>query len=508
MNPIRTRSVGKQPAAGTRVTSPSPIVLTEVIEISESAVRASRLREEEEEERERLRDAAARALGIGDVEAEVSSFHTRSHTEDDYEGNLDAFNGEEFGVQENNHADQVTPVATSPSLVSGLPVVANGNGASSHPPRPAHTRSRSGSFLPMTLSSLQRPTTPKTPSIMSQATSPPPPPLPSSASASATVKSHSTPPALTLNTQTRAPSSFLEQRRGPSSHTTSSNAPSGHAHAHTHAHNHERTLPPPKIPPFPTTPALLAPFAKRSLTVPRYHAPSTLLMFALSKQWKNRYFILTSPLPAPATPTSAMSPPLSPTSASSASMISGGSRQSAHHLAPSYLHMFKSAGRDEREVERLEIDDESMAYMADGEVGGRKAVVKFEGILRRRPVHVHRGMPYTNGSGAHTEEGPAGGEEGRTTWIVQITDVEETQKWIEAIKGIVLNQRCVVLRSCMQNVRFTATLPFLLDQYEQVWVPLLPVLLSREGISTLFCRCGLRALVIPRSRPQMTRHHP
>ena len=121
-------------------------------------------------------------------------------------------------------------------------------------------------------------------------------------------------------------------------------------------------------------------------------------------------------------------------------------------LAPSYLHMFKSSGQEERELERLEINEESVAYVADGEVGGRKCVVKFEGILRRRPQAGHSGHGGKDGSrkdgkggkGSNGEEGlvtAVGGEEGRTTWIVQILDPEETQKWIEGVKGVVLNQR-------------------------------------------------------------------
>lgn len=80
-----------------------------------------------------------------------------------------------------------------------------------------------------------------------------------------------------------------------------------------------------------------------------------------------------------------------------------------------------------------------MAYMADGEVGGRRFVVKFEGVLRKRAAH--HAAPHSGTFTVPPEDGPAGGEEGRTTWIVQIADVEETQKWIEAIKSAVLNQR-------------------------------------------------------------------
>ena len=104
-----------------------------------------------------------------------------------------------------------------------------------------------------------------------------------------------------------------------------------------------------------------------------------------------------------------MSPPMSPASSMKSPSTSSGASGGA--LAPSYLHMFKSSGADERELERLEINDESVAYLADGEVGGRRNVVKFEGILRRRPS-VSSGKEHAHVT--HTEE-PAGGEEGKTT---------------------------------------------------------------------------------------------
>ncbi|THG96171.1 hypothetical protein EW026_g5617 [Hermanssonia centrifuga] len=182
---------------------------------------------------------------------------------------------------------------------------------------------------------------------------------------------------------------------------------------------------------------MLTPFVQHTGTIPRYYPAPSLLMFALSKQWKNSMMSPTSPL-SPETPLSGQ--PL------------------GKNPAPSYLHLFKSSGSLERELERLEIDDESLIYVADAEVGGRRGVVKVEGTLRRRSSQ--NSLPTIHASGSRSGKDatgngnaddsslpslavPAGGEEGRTTWVVQILDSEEAQKWIGAIKNAVLSQRSI-----------------------------------------------------------------
>lgn len=90
----------------------------------------------------------------------------------------------------------------------------------------------------------------------------------------------------------------------------------------------------------------------------------------------------------------------------------------------SYLHLFKSPGAEEKELERLEINEESVVFVAEEEVGGRRHVVKVGGTdvgaMRKEMNH---------------EEG------GRTMWFLQLTDPAEAQKWIAMIKNAILGQR-------------------------------------------------------------------
>jgi hypothetical protein len=114
-------------------------------------------------------------------------------------------------------------------------------------------------------------------------------------------------------------------------------------------------------------------------------------MLALSKQWKPRHVVLSAPVLAGA----------------------------------SYLHIFKSSAPDERELERLEINERSVVFVNDEDVGGRRGVVRVGGVdvgaLRRE----------LNGE-----------ENGMAVMLLQIVDGNESQKWINAIKNAVLDQRC------------------------------------------------------------------
>jgi hypothetical protein len=154
---------------------------------------------------------------------------------------------------------------------------------------------------------------------------------------------------------------------------------------------------PPCVPAFPTTPKALFGSIQTSSTLPKYYPPPSLRIFMLSKHWKSRFMVLSS---APTVP----------------------SRPAAANL--SYLHLFKTSGNDEMELERLAINEDSIVYMAEGEAGGRKHVVKIGGVdvgaMKRELNH---------------EEG------GRTVWFLQIKDPAESQKWIAMIKNSVLSQR-------------------------------------------------------------------
>lgn len=92
----------------------------------------------------------------------------------------------------------------------------------------------------------------------------------------------------------------------------------------------------------------------------------------------------------------------------------------------SHLHLFKSSGSEERELERLEINEDSVVFVADEEVGGRKGVVKVGGL---------------DVGALRNESNQDSGN--RTTWLLQILDAAEAQTWITAIKTAILAQRYV-----------------------------------------------------------------
>ncbi|KAH9002807.1 hypothetical protein EDB86DRAFT_3073942 [Lactarius hatsudake] len=149
-----------------------------------------------------------------------------------------------------------------------------------------------------------------------------------------------------------------------------------------------------EVPAFPSTRAQITPHEQLSATLPKHYPPPSLFMLALSKQWKARHVVLSAPAPAGA----------------------------------SYLHVFKSSAADERELERLEINEHSVASVTDEDVGGRRGVVRVGGFdvgaLRRE----------LNGE-----------ENGMAMMTLQIVDANESQNWINAIKNAVLGQRCAYI---------------------------------------------------------------
>lgn len=147
---------------------------------------------------------------------------------------------------------------------------------------------------------------------------------------------------------------------------------------------------PARIPPFPATLAALRPFTELSATLPKFTPPSSLLVYALAKQWKPRTIVLTS-----------------------------------HSLSQkTHVHLFKGASKDEKELERLEVTEHSVIFVAEEAVGGRGNVVKFAG----KDVSSKRC-------------GAIGEESLRTMWLLQIKDPAESHRWIAAIKNAVLTQR-------------------------------------------------------------------
>ncbi|KAH9969844.1 hypothetical protein BC827DRAFT_37634 [Russula dissimulans] len=151
------------------------------------------------------------------------------------------------------------------------------------------------------------------------------------------------------------------------------------------------TAAPGEVPAFPSTRAQVAVHEQLSATLPKHYPPPSLLMLALSKQWKARHVVLSAPVLAGA----------------------------------SYLHVFKSSAADERELERLEINERSVVFVNDEDVGGRRGVVRVGGV----DVGARREL---NGK-----------DNGMTIMMLQILDSNQSQNWINAIKNAVLGQRSV-----------------------------------------------------------------
>lgn len=162
------------------------------------------------------------------------------------------------------------------------------------------------------------------------------------------------------------------------------------------------------VPAFPCTRAALGSAEQMSSAVSKHYLSSSFLTFGIGRQWRSRLLVLTSPnsnIPKPAS------------SLSSFARLSRGQR--AFHL-----HLFKSAAPEERELERLEINENSVVFVADADVAGRRSVVKVGGVdvgVQKKELNAEI--------------------EGRTLWLLHIPNSNESQSWITAIKDSILVQR-------------------------------------------------------------------
>lgn len=147
---------------------------------------------------------------------------------------------------------------------------------------------------------------------------------------------------------------------------------------------------PAPIPPFPATLHTLRPFTELSATLPKFTPPSSLLVYALVRQWKFRTIVLTSHSPTHKT----------------------------------HVHLFKGTSKDEKEIERLEVTEDSLIYVAEEELGGRRNVIKF----------VAKNV-------SSNQSGPIAEESLCSMWFFHIRDPAESHRWIAAIKNTVLTQR-------------------------------------------------------------------
>jgi len=205
----------------------------------------------------------------------------------------------------------------------------------------------------------------------------------------------------------------------------------------------------PTIPVYPTTVAALANFTHLSRILPKYYPGNHLLKFALMKQWKNRFIIMSSPVQPNTTLSSSHSSRPTPTTAPTVS----------------YLHLFKSNNPSEKELERLEINEDSVVFVNENneEISGRRNVLRVGGVdcgAMKRDLNVEEG--------------------GRTIWLLQVSDQQELQRWISGIKNAVLGQRYDSLA-----LHSTTLISTLQNSFRDLWSSRL----RESRLPTLFIAC-------------------
>ncbi|KAG5646542.1 hypothetical protein DXG03_003309 [Asterophora parasitica] len=203
-------------------------------------------------------------------------------------------------------------------------------------------------------------------------------------------------------TYTHYPSTSTPRSPHESSHSVVPTSPvlaNRHRSRSLLAHSRTNSIVSAPVPPFPSSFNAINPFQQAGTMLYKFYQPSSLRIFALSRNWRHRFMVLSSPT----------------------ALVARSSGPSV-----SYLHLFKSSSGEDKEIERLEINEDSVVFIAEEEVGGRKHVVKVGGVdvgaMKKELNH---------------EEG------GRTMWFLHIADSAEAQKWITVIKTAILGQRTV-----------------------------------------------------------------
>lgn len=165
------------------------------------------------------------------------------------------------------------------------------------------------------------------------------------------------------------------------------------------------------LPPYPATLSSLQPFVQHSSALLKYYpSQSAFLRLQRSRQWKLRHLVLTSfRCPSDSDPSTGI----------------------GDNTTQAQLHLFKSSNGDDREIERLGINQDSVIYVADGGFGGNKEfVVKVAG--------------FSCGEGSSAPSTPPStAPPNATVWLLQLPDLVHMQRWIQFIKSSVLTQRYV-----------------------------------------------------------------
>ncbi|KAK7690355.1 hypothetical protein QCA50_007012 [Cerrena zonata] len=494
--------LSRAPSGNPHSNNHPPIVFSEVIEISAESVRKAK---EEEAEMERLRDAAAQTLGLSSVLMEDEPFTKKGevkngeddvqvgviaparrgrenllHDEDEDDGYMDDERPAESDLNGLGLLVPVTPTLSTPtqSISPHLPLTPTRTSYQQPQPPASPTstlplsisanRARSGSHSHSRSLGHARHSSSNS---ISRSLTPLPPP--------------SSSPVTSLPTMTVGTTASGISGSPTKSYTTNLTNHNHHTHTtfsqHSPSSSSSSSAP---MPAFPTTLESLKPFISLSGTFPKHYHSSTLLKFAFgTKQWKMRYVVLTTPSQSgsPTTPTANMNGRPSTASSSNGSAQGGMERFKTNAPpSPSYLHLFKNSSSGAVEMERLEINEDSVVFIADsspqdassssvsptssspassssGHAGsGRRshdgspssyAAAGKKGVIQIGGVDV--GLHIVTGSEKNKQKeresvgdvDGGSGAYGRTMWLLQITDSEEARKWIAAIKGVVLSQR-------------------------------------------------------------------
>ncbi|OJA16848.1 hypothetical protein AZE42_03624 [Rhizopogon vesiculosus] len=157
---------------------------------------------------------------------------------------------------------------------------------------------------------------------------------------------------------------------------------------------------PPPLPPFPTSLGSLTKQTTLTGTFPKFFPPSSLLVYALAKQWKSRFIILTTALKGPSESSSTVT----------------------------HLHLFKSNISSSSELHRLPITQDTAIYVTEQSGPSGKRDGKSNSV---------------RGSGGKASGTVVAIEQGSFVWHFEMQDPSERQRWISAIKAVVLGQRSV-----------------------------------------------------------------
>ncbi|KAG0704288.1 hypothetical protein DFH29DRAFT_1038829 [Suillus ampliporus] len=156
---------------------------------------------------------------------------------------------------------------------------------------------------------------------------------------------------------------------------------------------------PTPLPPFPASLASLSPRITLSGSFPKFCPPSSLLVYALAKQWKTRCIVLTTATDG----------------------------RVAHTVT--HLHLFKSNFLSSSELHRLPITQDTAIYVTEQ---GATMNSRNTTLGKRDSRTGTRGK--SSGSVVAIEQG-------EIIWHFEMQDPNERQKWIGAIKAVVLGQR-------------------------------------------------------------------